>query len=161
QNPLKLEFLSQFHSQFPTSLKRSLTRAAQHQGQVGELAVLHHDLGRFYAKEIVKHSKNLKVSLHLIGLHGQTIFHQPPQATLQIGEPSYISVATGVPVVSDFRVADLALHGQGAPLATVLHAALMAHLISKESVAVHNLGGISNVSFFEKGSIKNLKQVRG
>lgn len=155
--PLKLTYISEFHSKFPRSLRARLLRAAQHKSTVDELAILHHDLGRFYAREVKRHPGLKRRRIDLAGLHGQTVFHQPPAATLQIGEPSYLAAALGAPVVADFRVADLALHGQGAPLATILHAALFQKLIAKESVAVHNLGGISNVSYFQRGSIKDLK----
>jgi anhydro-N-acetylmuramic acid kinase len=161
KKPLRLKFIKRFQSEFPKALRERLIKAAKHELAVNDLAILHHDLGRFYSREILKHKKIHRFNLDLIGLHGQTVFHQPPNATLQIGEPSYASAALGIPVVGDFRVADLALDGQGAPLATIVHAALFYDLIKKDSVAVHNLGGISNVSFFEKASLRDLKQVKG
>jgi anhydro-N-acetylmuramic acid kinase len=157
KSPLKLTFIKQTQTKFPKALRTRLLKAAQHRSTVDELSLLHHDLGRFYASAV----KKLKLKgADLAGVHGQTVFHQAPYATLQIGEASYLSAEMQKPVVADFRVADLALGGQGAPLATIVHAALFQNLISKQSVAVQNLGGIGNVSFFQKGSIKNLKHIK-
>ncbi|HEX4923526.1 MAG TPA: anhydro-N-acetylmuramic acid kinase, partial [Bdellovibrionales bacterium] len=161
REPLQLTYLGEFHSKFPNALRTRLLEAAQHKSTVDKLAILHHDLGRFYAREVKRHSGLKRARIDLAGLHGQTVFHKPPVATLQIGEPSYLAAALGAPVIADFRVADLALHGQGAPLATILHAALFQQQIENESVAVHNLGGISNVSYFQRGSIKNLRHISG
>jgi len=85
--------------------------------------------------------------VNLVGLHGQTIFHQPKKpfpATLQIGEPVYLAAALRVPVISNFRVADMAIGGEGAPLATKFHAHNFAQ--KGRHIAVNNLGGISNVT---------------
>lgn len=85
-------------------------------------------------------------SVRAIGSHGQTVFHDATQlcTTLQLGDPSRIAARVGVPVVADFRRADMALGGQGAPLLPVLHHALFASAV--ESRAVLNLGGIANLS---------------
>jgi anhydro-N-acetylmuramic acid kinase len=78
-------------------------------------------------------------------LHGQTVFHNAKAgATLQIGEPAWIAEALRVPVVSNFRAADLASGGQGAPLATIFHQWVFAK--RGQHVCVNNLGGISNVT---------------
>ena len=82
-----------------------------------------------------------------IGSHGQTVLHDPdhnPPTTLQIGDPHRIAARTGVLTVADFRRADLAAGGQGAPLAPLLHQALLAS--ADENRAVVNLGGIANVT---------------
>lgn len=81
----------------------------------------------------------------LIGLHGQTILHQPERRrTVQIGDGAALAAALGVPVVNQFRVADVAAGGQGAPLVPVFHQALAAAL---GPVAVLNVGGVANVTF--------------
>jgi len=81
----------------------------------------------------------------LIGLHGQTIVHQPERRrTVQIGDGAALAAALGVPVVNQFRVADVAAGGQGAPLVPVFHQALAAAL---GPVAVLNVGGVANVTF--------------
>ena len=128
---------------FSKKLKARLVEAAKHNVYVDELALLHHDLGRYYAECFNKLGPEFKDVL-LIGLHGQTVFHRGGVATLQIGEPSYLSVAANAIVISDFRAADIALGGQGAPIATFFHNAIFGR--SGQSISVHNLGGISNLS---------------
>jgi anhydro-N-acetylmuramic acid kinase len=86
----------------------------------------------------------------LIGFHGQTILHQPEhRRTWQIGDAAELARRTGVPVAWDFRSADVAAGGEGAPLAPALHAAL-AHAEEKP-VAVLNLGGVGNVTWIGAG----------
>jgi anhydro-N-acetylmuramic acid kinase len=83
----------------------------------------------------------------LVGLHGQTVFHNPSArnpATLQLGEPAYLAERLRVPVISNFRAADMAAGGQGAPLATIFHQWVFAR--RGEHICVNNLGGISNVT---------------
>ncbi len=82
----------------------------------------------------------------MIGFHGQTILHQPDQhRTWQIGDATELAWRTGVPVAYDFRSADVAAGGQGAPLAPVYHAALAAEL--PKPLAVLNIGGVANVTW--------------
>ncbi len=82
----------------------------------------------------------------LIGFHGQTILHQPHlRRTWQIGDAVTLAHRTGLPVAHDFRSADVAAGGQGAPLAPVYHAALVRHL--PKPVAVLNIGGVANVTW--------------
>jgi anhydro-N-acetylmuramic acid kinase len=82
----------------------------------------------------------------LIGFHGQTILHQPDRRrTWQIGDAAELAWRTGVPVAHDFRSADVAAGGQGAPLAPVYHAALARGLATP--LAVLNIGGVANVSW--------------
>ncbi len=82
----------------------------------------------------------------LIGFHGQTILHRPAERrTWQIGDAAMLAGAAGAPVAHDFRSADVAAGGQGAPLAPALHAALAAGL--PRPLAVLNLGGVGNVTW--------------
>ena len=85
-------------------------------------------------------------SADLIGFHGQTILHQPTRRrTWQIGDPVELAWRTGVPVAHDFRSADIAAGGQGAPLAPAYHAAL-AHDAAKP-LAILNIGGVANLTW--------------
>ncbi len=138
-----VQLLKLWSREFPKGMQRRLHRAAADQCSAHELAQLHHDLGRLYAQQ----ARALKAKAALAGLHGQTVFHNPDRrapATLQLGEPAYLAEALGVPVVSNFRAADIAAGGQGAPLATLFHQLVFAR--RGEHVCVNNLGGISNVT---------------
>ena len=85
-------------------------------------------------------------SADLIGFHGQTILHDPARRrTWQIGDAAWLARATGIPVANDFRSADVAAGGEGAPLAPVYHAALAANL--ERPLAVVNIGGVANVTW--------------
>jgi anhydro-N-acetylmuramic acid kinase len=90
----------------------------------------------------------------LIGFHGQTILHQPDRRrTWQIGDAAELAWRTGVPVAHDFRSADVAAGGQGAPLAPVFHAALARGMTTP--LAVLNIGGVANVSWIgPNGSLR-------
>ncbi len=99
----------------------------------------------------------------LIGFHGQTILHDPPLRTWQIGDAVLLARLTGVPVAHDFRSADIAAGGQGAPLAPIFHAALASGRTSPcgrgpggggdgvsgtdRPLAVLNIGGVANVTW--------------
>jgi anhydro-N-acetylmuramic acid kinase len=86
------------------------------------------------------------VNADLIGLHGQTILHDPARRrTWQIGDAAALAAATGIPVAWNFRAADVAAGGEGAPLAPVFHAALAADL--QRPLAVLNVGGVANVTW--------------
>ena len=139
----RIELLDLWSRAFPTGLRRRLSAAAADEASSHGLAQLHHDLGRFYAR----HSRGGDSAPELIGLHGQTVFHNPGKpapASLQIGEPSYLCEAARCPVVSNFRAGDIAAGGQGAPLATAFHQ--IAFQARTKTVCVNNLGGISNVT---------------
>ncbi len=86
------------------------------------------------------------------GFHGQTVAHRPDRGwTWQIGDGARLAELTGIATVSDFRSADVAAGGQGAPLAPGYHRALVAGL-GPEPVAVLNLGGVGNITWFGAGT---------
>ncbi len=129
---------------FPPALQARLHRAARGGADSHEVGQLHHDLGRFYALHARRQGSPRP---QLVGLHGQTIFHNPSPkapATLQLGEPAWLAEALRVPVVSNFRAGDIAAGGQGAPLATLFHQRVFGR--PGHYVCVNNLGGISNVT---------------
>ncbi len=87
-------------------------------------------------------------AVDLIGFHGQTILHRPDERrTWQIGDGAALARALGVSVVFDFRAADVAAGGQGAPFAPAYHCALAKNLEAEGPVAVLNLGGVANLTF--------------
>ncbi len=88
----------------------------------------------------------LGVSADLIGLHGQTILHDPARRrSWQIADAAALARATGLPVAHDFRAADVASGGQGAPLAPVFHAALVREEVLP--LVVLNIGGVANLTY--------------
>ncbi|WP_372712348.1 anhydro-N-acetylmuramic acid kinase [Azospirillum argentinense] len=90
-------------------------------------------------------------AVDLIGFHGQTIFHDPAQRrTWQIGDGARLARAIGVAVVNDFRTADVAAGGQGAPLVPLFHRALADAL--PRPLAVLNIGGVANVTWIGEGA---------
>ncbi|KJH73198.1 anhydro-N-acetylmuramic acid kinase [Aliterella atlantica] len=106
-------------------------------------------------------------SAQLIGSHGQNIYHRPAGEmegqggyTLQIGRGDLIARLTGIPTISNFRVADVAAGGQGAPLVPKVDAYLLSHL--EKSRCVQNLGGIGNVAYLPARSNPHwLEEIRG
>ncbi len=138
-----VQLLKLWSRPFPRALQCRLRAAAANLATSHELAQLHHDLGRLYAEQ----AAGLKARVELVGLHGQSVFHNPKRrapASLQIGEPAYLAGKLRVPVVSNFRAPDMAAGGQGAPIATLFHQTVFAR--RGRHVCVNNLGGISNVT---------------
>lgn len=144
KNLEKLRLISHHQRRIPKDLRARLLAAAQNNLNVYELSLLHFDLGRLYAKQVSQLQK--KVHFDLVGLHGQTVHHQGKVASLQIGHPAFLKQICQKPIFYDFRAADIALGGQGAPFAPFLHERLSRQL--KKPCAFHNLGGISNLSYF-------------
>ena len=92
----------------------------------------------------------------LIGFHGQTVFHDPARRlTVQLGDGEGLASALGIDVVYDFRAADIAAGGQGAPLAPAYHRALALHVDLPLPAAVLNIGGVANVTWIGPGAAGN------
>jgi anhydro-N-acetylmuramic acid kinase len=93
-------------------------------------------------------------SVAVIGFHGQTLLHRPERGmTLQIGDGRTLARRLGIAVVYDFRAADVAAGGQGAPLAPLFHRALVRRLDCEPPVAVLNIGGVANVTFVDGDTV--------
>lgn len=146
------------HAAFPAPLRQIILRIANGGGTTaGEVSQLNFLLGEEFARAAREACKRWRMPLEkidLIGSHGQTIFHQGIRvkfagrrrlaSTLQIGEPSVIAVRTGVTTIGDFRPADMAAGGQGAPLVPFVDYLL--YRDAKIGRAALNIGGIANVS---------------
>lgn len=90
---------------------------------------------------------NRTLAPDLVGFHGQTLFHAPARRlTVQIGDGPALAKRLGLPVVYDFRAADVAAGGEGAPFVPVYHEALVRHAKLLGNVVVVNLGGIANIT---------------
>src|SRR5438876_2503081 len=86
----------------------------------------------------------------VVGFHGQTVLHQPERGvTVQIGDGRALATRLGIPVVYDFRAADVAAGGQGAPVVPIFHRAMLRLLKRGHPVGVLNLGGVANVTFVD------------
>lgn len=118
---------------------------------IDSLCQLNIELGHAYATVVNEslESANLdRTQIRAIGNHGQTIRHCPDAAfpyTLQSGDPNTLAVETGITTVADFRGIDIALGGQGAPLATAFHQSVFSSPTTDR--AIINIGGIANVTY--------------
>ena len=115
-----------------------------------EAAILHRDLGRAFGLAVEAVARESGVSLDLVGSHGQTLWHHDGvgtsgPATLQLGDGDHVARACGAFTVSDFRQADIAAGGEGAPLTALVDADLYPQVA--RPFAVLNLGGIANVGW--------------
>jgi anhydro-N-acetylmuramic acid kinase len=146
---------------FPASLRRAVLAAMNAAStSTAELARLNWRLGLAYAEAVQATVERHKVKLDLIGCHGQTLYHQPHaegyagrrfSCTWQLGEAAVIAAATGVPVVSNFRPADMLAGGQGAPLVPLLDYVLFAD--RNRGRVLQNIGGIANLTAIPAGAV--------
>src|SRR6195256_1395117 len=138
---------------FPAPVRRAILNMMNAESaRVADLARLNFLLGELYAEAVAKTARKHRVKLDLVGCHGQTLYHQGVAhrflgrklaVTWQTGEGAVIAARLGVPVVSDFRPADMAAGGKGAPLVPYLD-----YLLFRDTSAariVQNIGGISNL----------------
>jgi anhydro-N-acetylmuramic acid kinase len=116
-------------------------------GGVGAVAAVEEELTRLHAAAIgAFREHHPETQFALIGFHGHTILHEPENRhTWQIGDGALLARLTGCDVICDFRSADVAAGGEGAPLAPLYHAALASSLA--KPLAVLNLGGVGNVTW--------------
>ncbi len=150
----RLELLALEGFPYPVALRRAVL-AAMNAAQIStaELARLNWRLGLAYAEAVSETLRRHRIQVDLIGCHGQTLYHQARAmryagrefaCTWQLGEGGAIAAATGVPVVWNFRPADMLAGGQGAPLVPLLDYVLFAH--SQRGRVLQNIGGIANLT---------------
>ncbi len=148
---------------YPTELKGLILKNSDpNTCNLYELTRLNNLLGQFYAdavKKVVRAARKRMSDIDLIGSHGQTMCHLPEssqmfgktvRSTLQIGDPAVLAVLTGITTVGDFRIADMALDGEGAPLVPYLD--YLAFRSPKISRGLLNIGGIANLTVIPKGA---------
>jgi len=158
----QLDLLAFATTPYPDDLRRELLALYDDQTHaLARIASLNVVIGDLFAEATLAICAEAGVdpsTLAVIGSHGQTVWHQPhpdpaipfsTTATLQIGEASQIAARTGAPVMADFRVADIAVGGQGAPLAPYFDWAIFSH--PTRGRAVQNIGGIGNVTWLPAG----------
>jgi anhydro-N-acetylmuramic acid kinase len=154
-NYLHLDLLGHHHLAYPKPIRRAVLAAMNAAStSVPELARLNFRLGDFYADAVLQAQKKTRAGkLELVGCHGQTIYHQGEPATYlgkkiactwQTGEGAVVAARLGVPVVSDFRPADMAAEGKGAPLVPFLDFVIFRD--PYQGRIVQNIGGIANLT---------------
>ncbi|WP_448380696.1 anhydro-N-acetylmuramic acid kinase [Gloeomargarita sp.] len=131
---------------YPEFLQSSLV---QTQANLAQIAHWHRQIGEAFRDALAKVLTDFPTELHLIGSHGQTLYHEHQKMTLQLGEAAFLAAAFGCPVVSDFRIHDVAVGGSGAPLVPYVDARLFGYL--QRPVLALNLGGIANVTLVVQG----------
>ncbi len=160
---LNAKLLGHTSVKFPSALQKEILRVAEQDSIIaGALSQLNFRLGELLGGAAIAACRHFRVppsKVALIGSHGQTIFHQgkpanflgrPTASTLQIGEPAIIAAHTGITTVGDFRPADIALGGQGAPL--VPYADYLLYRQKKLGRVSLNLGGIANITVLPRAA---------
>lgn len=158
----KLQVLSFKNFPYPSLLREKVFKLfVPETSEVDEICQMNFVLGEFFAEcalRLVEESGFSLDSIDLIGSHGQTIYHSPSspsicgyesRSTLQIGEPTIIAQRTGIPTVADFRKADVAAGGEGAPLMPYFDYVL--HRDKERSKVFQNIGGIANLTYLPSG----------
>ncbi len=156
----KLKYLGHVSFAYPKKLREAVLAAMDAPSiSTADLARLHWRLGEFYGDAIVHTQEQLGIKAALAGIHGQTVYHQatptkflgePLRCTWQLGEASEAAARTCLPIVSDFRPADMAAGGQAAPLVPIFDRIYFAH--PKRNRVLQNLGGIANMTAVPAGS---------
>ena len=155
-----IKLLGHVEYSYPAKVRAAMLAAMNaERARVADLARLNFLLGELYADAVLATERQFRVKADLVGCHGQTLYHQgEPQpflgrkvaATWQTGEAAVIAARVGVPVVSDFRPADMAAGGKGAPLVPYLDCMLFCD--SKIGRIVQNIGGIANLTAIPAGA---------
>ncbi|MBW6458879.1 MAG: anhydro-N-acetylmuramic acid kinase [FCB group bacterium] len=133
------EVLSKYTFPYPEAFSLAFRHPLQMTGP--EIAHWHMAWGRWTADIL----QGIGEEYDVVASHGQTLLHQPPDYTLQIGEARCIALTCNKPVICDFRTADVCLGGQGAPLIPIVDEFLLRR--EKETLVALNMGGIANLTY--------------
>jgi anhydro-N-acetylmuramic acid kinase len=156
---MKLDFVTHKDFPYPKNVRDFVLSVMNAEAKVSDLARLNILLGELYAEALMKTAAEVQAGVSLIGCHGQTIYHQGEKknflgrsisATWQTGEGAIIAARTGIPTVSDFRQADMAAGGKGAPLVPFLD--YMLYRDPQRGRIVQNIGGIANLTAIPPGT---------
>lgn len=138
----------------PLDTKEKILHIIANETTLEKIGQLHTQLGLLFAESINDFLQTYNLSkedIKAIGLHGQTLWHDPNSPypfSMQLGSPSVVYAKTSIAVVNDFRNIDIANGGQGAPFAPVFHKFLFSHF--KQKIAVVNIGGMANITFLNE-----------
>jgi len=156
----RLTLLAHQGFKFPVALRRAVLAAMNAAStSTAELARLNWRLGLAYSEAVSATLERHNLKIDLIGCHGQTLYHQPRATvyagrrfayTWQTGEATVIAATLGIPVVSNFRPADMLAGGQGAPLVPLLDYVLFAD--ARRGRVLQNIGGIANLTAIPAGA---------
>lgn len=162
----ELEVLDAYSISYTDAEKQKIMALCDEEtARVDEITAMNFYLAEKFSEavlQLVDQSDYSLKDIDFISSHGQTIYHLPdegknefqPKSTLQIGDISVISERTGLPVVGDFRTAEMAAEGQGAPLVSFLDYVFFKD--EKKSRALQNIGGIGNVTYLGRGDDQQL-----
>ena len=143
-----IKVISTAHRDYDEALRKRILAAASGEAlAAAEVAALHVAIGDAYADAAVAFVPTLAAFPNVVAMHGQTVAHLPKRATLQLGDASRVALRTGVPTVADFRSANIAAGGEGAPLVPFADFVLFG---KSAPVALLNLGGIANLTLIPK-----------
>ncbi len=161
---LRIQLLGHAEHPYPLKVRAAILAAMNSENaRVADLARLSFLLGELYADAVLAAQRQFRVKAELIGCHGQTLYHQGEArqflgrkivATWQTGEAAIVAARAGLPVVSDFRPADMAVGGKGAPLVPYLDCLLFGD--PKIGRIVQNIGGIANLTAIPAGSTRRI-----
>jgi len=154
----KFKLISTYHQPY-SELQKSgiLSIIGDERSSLKEISQVNFYLAKLWAdaiKKMLKREKISKEQIDIIGSHGQTFYHHPDNelfldrkisSTLQLGDPAVLAQLTGITTIGEFRVADVALNGQGAPLVPIVDWILFSKL--NKNVLFVNIGGIANITF--------------
>ena len=130
----------------------TLTDRDARPGVIGEAHALTTRTQAETVERLLAENRIAASDIAVIGFHGQTVIHKPQaKLTVQVGDGAALAKRLGIPVVHDFRQADVAAGGQGAPLVPVFHRAIVDTIARPHPVAVLNIGGVANVTFVDGG----------
>jgi anhydro-N-acetylmuramic acid kinase len=134
---------------YPQQFRERLRSVLGGAGAVAEVAA---ELTRLHAEAVERFLRqHAGTAIDVLGFHGHTILHRPAERrTWQIGDGALLARRLGIDVVADFRSADVAAGGEGAPLTPLFHAALAAAM--PKPLAILNIGGVANVTWIGEGS---------
>lgn len=141
----KLELVAFRSTAYPAALRKRILEVSNAECHTRDIARLHYELGERYAAAIA--AVGVK-GIELVGCHGQTIYHEGPKCTFQIGEGAVIAERLGIETVTNFRARDIAAGGQGAPLVPFFDWMVLTHeQVNRVGI---NIGGIANVHALPK-----------
>lgn len=149
-NESTCKLISSHEFPFDKKLKNEILHTLSNKVTLKEIGILDHKLGKLFSTSVNSFIKTKKLdsnNIQAIGLHGQTLWHEPSTKypfSMQLGDANIVNVETGISVVADFRRKDIALGGEGAPFTPAYHKFLFSNLDKK--AVILNIGGMANIT---------------